>query len=272
MVATIFDILSERRTAVPPFAALARHLCGEGTMPTKRSTLTSRVQFRSISDNSSRKAGIGKEACAARGSDGPAARVRYKDIAGFPGYRVGTDGSVWSCWNRGGGLRGNRGGGLREVTSFWRLLTPDHSSRHKRVRLVKDGQGHTQLVHRLVLAAFVGPCPPGMEARHFPDRDTRNNSLVNLSWGTHSQNCADTIVHGTMVRGERNGNAKLTEFEVRKVRRLAASGWSQRQIARRFGVSQSTVQRIAGREIWSWLPDDSDGNTAPPGQLKAKAF
>jgi hypothetical protein len=31
--------------------------------------------------------------------------VEYRDVPGFPGYRVGTDGSVWSCWERTAGGR-----------------------------------------------------------------------------------------------------------------------------------------------------------------------
>lgn len=26
--------------------------------------------------------------------------VEYRDIEGFPGYRIGSDGTVWSCWKR----------------------------------------------------------------------------------------------------------------------------------------------------------------------------
>ncbi|WP_338836323.1 NUMOD4 domain-containing protein [Gordonia polyisoprenivorans] len=48
------------------------------------------------------------------------------------------------------------------------------------------GRDHTKRsfrVHRLVLAAFVGPCPPGHEALHRNSR-TDDNRLANLTWGT----------------------------------------------------------------------------------------
>lgn len=51
-------------------------------------------------------------------------------------------------------------------------------------------------VHRLVLEAFAGPCPSGMEALH-GDGDPSNNRIQNLRWGTRSENIQDAIRHGT---------------------------------------------------------------------------
>lgn len=59
--------------------------------------------------------------------------------------------------------------------------------------------GHRQIhiaVHRAVLEAFVGPCPPGMECCH-NDGDPTNNHVSNLRWDTHAANMADRARHGT---------------------------------------------------------------------------
>lgn len=51
-------------------------------------------------------------------------------------------------------------------------------------------------VHRLVLEAFVGPCPDGMEGCH--NNGIRDDArLVNLRWDTHSANEYDRRRHGT---------------------------------------------------------------------------
>lgn len=67
---------------------------------------------------------------------------------------------------------------------------------------VKLRSGHQRrevlYVHRLVLAAFVGPCPEGMEVRHL-DGNPANNRLENLKYGTVSENRFDSVRHGTHV-------------------------------------------------------------------------
>lgn len=55
--------------------------------------------------------------------------------------------------------------------------------------------GQPRLVHRAVLEAFVGPCPPGQETLHRDD-DKENPSLENLRWGTRSENVADAYRNG----------------------------------------------------------------------------
>lgn len=45
----------------------------------------------------------------------------------------------------------------------------------------------TKQVHQLVMSAFVGPRPKGMEVLHL-DHDPSNNARVNLKYGTRSEN------------------------------------------------------------------------------------
>jgi hypothetical protein len=64
------------------------------------------------------------------------------------------------------------------------------------VALCRNNKRHYRLVHRLVLVAFVGPCPDGMEGCHY-DGDPSNNALSNLRWDTRSANTYDRVRHGT---------------------------------------------------------------------------
>jgi hypothetical protein len=50
----------------------------------------------------------------------------------------------------------------------------------------------TVRIHQLVLLAFVGPKPPGMQTRHL-DGDKTNNRLTNLVYGTPSENQRDNV-------------------------------------------------------------------------------
>ena len=68
------------------------------------------------------------------------------------------------------------------------------SNKHFRVGLWKDGKEKTHTVHSLVMLAFRGPAPEGLEVRHL-DGDHRNNALSNLQYGTRSENTLDQVDH-----------------------------------------------------------------------------
>jgi hypothetical protein len=65
-----------------------------------------------------------------------------------------------------------------------------------RVSMYRDGCGTDFLVHRLVLLAFVGPCPPGQQGCH-NDGHPANNLPGNLRWDTGRSNMLDKQRHGT---------------------------------------------------------------------------
>lgn len=72
-------------------------------------------------------------------------------------------------------------------------------SGHMTVSLCRDGRCVKRYVHQLVLSAFVGPKPDGMEGCHY-DGDPANNRLENLRWGTHEENMQDAVRHQTMYQ------------------------------------------------------------------------
>jgi hypothetical protein len=128
---------------------------------------------------------------------------------------------------------------------------------HLFVILSKPGSKIKQFsIHRLVLTAFVGPCPEGMVGRHFPDRNPANNHLENLSWATRTVNQRDRIFHGTSNRGEQSSSVKLTEADVIAIRK-----WHKRktkkktinQVAVEHGVVNRTIQAIVYGRTWKHL-------------------
>lgn len=64
------------------------------------------------------------------------------------------------------------------------------------------GRGNGFCVHTLVLSAFVGACPDGLECCH-NDGNPANNHVNNLRWDTRKSNVHDMIRHGTMKFGGR---------------------------------------------------------------------
>lgn len=86
-----------------------------------------------------------------------------------------------------------------------------------------------------------------------------NPNCVNpahLRLGTHAENIAEMDARGRrggngLPFGEDHGNAKLSEDDVREIRRLSAGGMSQRALARRFGVSRCPIRRVVRNEGWT---------------------
>lgn len=174
--------------------------------------------------------------------DAAGVAVAYRDVPDFPGYRVGSDGSVWSC-------RDFHGGTTRE----WHRMKPGrHKFGYPQVYLCICGSRKMFQIHRLVLMAFVGLCPEGMECRHL-NSDPTDNRLENLCWGSHRENVLDMVRAGRRPewRGERSGNAKVAEQDIRDIRAAFAAGELQREIAQRYGLTQGYVSEIVNLKKWA---------------------
>ena len=174
--------------------------------------------------------------------------VDYRAIAGFPGYRIGSDGSVWSCRTKHG-----------EFKESWHRV---QCSRRRKQRYLtacfrEGGKNHVRYVHRLVLEAFVGPCPEGLECRH-RNGNPSDNRLENLCWGTHAENVADKQSHGTVLRGSNVPGAKLTERDIIIVHRLYDQGITQEVIGFAFGVTQTAIGDIVRGDQWQHVPKPDD--------------
>jgi hypothetical protein len=116
--------------------------------------------------------------------------------------------------------------------------------------------GYSERVHRVVAAAFHGPCPDGMQVNH-KDGDITNNRPENLEYVSCLENIRHSIeVLGYTRKGELNPAAKLTEDEVIELRELAATkpdgtlGVPYRELGPMFGIAGAIAARIAKGEIW----------------------
>lgn len=109
-------------------------------------------------------------------------------------------------------------------------------------------------VHRLVLEAFVGKRPDGMECCHI-DGNPLNARLDNLRWGTPESNGQDRIRHGTQTTCAAHPCAKMTREQVIEARALRRSGvWTVDQIAQRYGVENSTMASALSGKTWKSVP------------------
>jgi hypothetical protein len=115
----------------------------------------------------------------------------WRSIAGYEGlYEVSNLGNVRSIAH----TTKDRLGRIRCFPGT--MLEQSKQGDYLVVSLCQQGVYRTVTVHVLVLTAFVGSCPEGMEGCH-EDGNGRHNAVFNLRWDTHSNNLLDTLRHGT---------------------------------------------------------------------------
>lgn len=173
-------------------------------------------------------------------SDQSTQPVEYREVNGFPGYRVGDDGSVWTQKSK----------GRSKKLGEWRTMKlGKDTSGYLMANLSHEGKSKTILVHHVVLRAFGFEKPtPKHETRHLDGVKT-NNRLGNLKWGTSKENNDDQRKHGTLCLGERHRSARLTELDIKKIRNDYPE-LDNGEVAAIFGVDRSHICKIRKRRKW----------------------
>lgn len=178
----------------------------------------------------------------------------WKDIKGYEGlYQVSDLGRVKSLDS----IRTDSIG--RKKFNKGQLLNAHTQKGRKRkvVYLTHKSEKKTVFVHKLVMQAFVGAPPAGMEVCH-NDGDEGNNVLTNLRYDTKSENQIDIYRYGS-----KSSAGKLTPEQVLEIRELLASGeYYQKEIAQMYEVAQQTISEINTGRAFSWLDDNGDWRDA----------
>lgn len=168
---------------------------------------------------------------------------KWLSCPGWPGYEVSDIGRVRSSW--GAGKTKGVGRGSRSIGCDWWILSlGTNGSGHKQVSLTRDGKTKTVRVHQLVIEAFVGPCPKGLEVCH-KDGNPANNVLSNLRYGTPRSNQIDRLKH------KGNPLVKLTPEKVSTIRNRLLSGEKGYKLAKEYNVSPATISMIRNEKIWT---------------------
>lgn len=111
------------------------------------------------------------------------------------------------------------------------------------VSICINGKVICRKVHQLILETYVGPCQDGMECLHGPG-GPGDNSVTNIRWGTHRVNQAEKAEAGS-IKGEKNGNAKLTEKDIRSIREMSPT-----LASRQYKISERQAINIKQRRSW----------------------
>lgn len=109
--------------------------------------------------------------------------------------------------------------------------------------------------HRFAWSLVHGTIPKGMFICHTCDNPPCCNPS-HLFLGTPKDNVIDMTNKGRRgygasgLRGERHGNAILTESNIKEMRTLRESGSSLMELALRYNIARSTVSDICLRKAW----------------------
>ncbi len=162
----------------------------------------------------------------------------WKPVPGWPDYDVSSLGRVRSRRPFGPASRPNLIGSSKSDSQYVCVTLCDGKGRKK------------AYVAHLVLKAFVGPRPDGMQALHAPDPDRRNNRLDNLRWGTQGENNLDRLRNGSFA------GAKLTEADIPIIWDRLIAGETARHIADDYGVPLQLIRRVRQKKDWSYITAD----------------
>lgn len=162
--------------------------------------------------------------------------TELREIPGYPGYKSGSDGFIYSYT-----IRGKYDYNIvpKKLKSAF-----DGKKKYKHVNLMYNGKAYIRLVHRLVCTTFHGEPAEGFEVSHL-DGNKLNNGSNNLKWESRSDNHKRKLIHGTHDRGCYNTRAKLGRADLKKVRKALRAGKTHASIACQFGVSRPTITKIS---------------------------
>jgi hypothetical protein len=161
----------------------------------------------------------------------------WRDIVGYEGlYHISNFGRVRLACDKKFGKAG--------------LIMKAYSGGQYSIVQLSNKKKKTHYIHRLVAAAFMGPCPDGLVVLH-NNGDSKDNKASNLRYGTQRENIADSSTHGTMCLGENHPSSKLTMDDVKYLRSIEKP--NSGQLAKKFGVSRALIWKVYRREVWKHI-------------------
>lgn len=134
-----------------------------------------------------------------------------------------------------------------------------HSLNHKGYPMVCLENKRSRAVHRLVAEMFIPNPDNKPQVNHINGIKTDNN-VNNLEWNTNAENIKhafdNDLIDRNLIKinamGSNNNMSKLSESDVLTIRELAKDK-SDKEIAKCYGISRSTITLIRNRKIWTHI-------------------
>ena len=169
----------------------------------------------------------------------------WKDIPGYEKlYQVSNLGNIRSLDKRikckGKGTRLLKGKVKKQDVSV-------HG--YCQINLTREKGTRKFFVHRLVLMAFVGDSKLPVNHKNGNKLDNR---LENIEYCTYSENTKHAYKNGLLkpLSSEKAHKSKLNKKKVLQIRKLYSQNESEKTLACKYNVSQSTINRIVNNITW----------------------
>lgn len=172
-------------------------------------------------------------------------KKEWKDVKGYEGfYQISNSGIVKS-------LGGWCGTAKRKEKIRSTSLTHDG---YVKVRLIHQGKDKTMRVHRLVAEAFI-PNPENKDTVNHIDGNKQNNIVSNLEWANRTEQMIHAYKLGlkTSRIGSKNSNAKLTDEQVREIRKLyvpQSKEFGTVALGKKYGVTNRVIGLIVNGKAY----------------------
>jgi hypothetical protein len=157
------------------------------------------------------------------------------DVPGYSGdYQVNKNGRVRSFkWKK------------------WHLLKPlKLRNGYLRLYLWHKGNGKFIAIHKIVLLTFVGK-PKNNQCANHKNFKRADNRLSNLEWVTPLENIRHTKKAMRHPHGKTNGNSKLKEKDIKRIRSVYSfRKYTRNMLAKEYKVDKSCIDSVLSRRTW----------------------
>lgn len=172
-----------------------------------------------------------------------------KSIEGYEGfYEIDENGSIFSLERITSGKHGQQ---KVKACILKPIVHPTHG--YCVVGLAKRGTTRQYRLHILVAKAFI-PNPHNKPTVNHKDGVKTNNHKDNLEWATAQEQMEHAAENDLTAKHIRNGQAKLSEHQIRQALERCMAGEELQIVAASMGVNRNTLpkafRRIGLGPIW----------------------